>query len=396
MTSFSHSFGLKFAGVLALGISVVGCDPGDGSDDFAAAREAAAQGNYPLAVSHYEKGLLEAPRDVVARLEMATLALRQGDIERADEQLDLAGVDAAEDADLLELQAQVAWYKKEYAKAALLYGRLADDVKRSNEVRARAWSGLGVIASATGDAATRVAKSRTAFMRARLLNGRDAAACYNLGYLYRDIGYREAARDLFEVFVYLEKNDKSANGKVSPKAARTESRVLTSLKEEIRKSELTRPGMARRDSAKSASELKRAEKLMASKRVTDAIKAYQSAYAADQTSYTAALALAQAWEKAPAANAEKRTANEREAYKAYYAASQLRPSAVATLLSAGRLAMKLGNTLSAESIYSRVLAMNPINITALDGLIQAMQRNGHDDTASVYKVYKDWINKHHG
>jgi hypothetical protein len=54
--------------------------------------------------------------------------------------------------------------------------------------------------------------------------------------------------------------------------------------------------------------------------------------------------------------------------------------------------MKLGQWASAAEIYSRAIAANPSDISAIDGLIRALRKSGGKATiASAYQLYRESI-----
>jgi tetratricopeptide (TPR) repeat protein len=114
---------------------------------------------------------------------------------------------------------------------------------------------------------------------------------------------------------------------------------------------------------------------------------YEAAYKADVLSYPAALGLAKAWEKT-----DTTAAGSQRALDSYKAACSLRPGAIATFLAAGNLAMKLKQYATATELYSRAVAANPADISAIDGLIRALRNaGGQAKVADAYQRYRDTI-----
>ena len=119
----------------------------------------------------------------------------------------------------------------------------------------------------------------------------------------------------------------------------------------------------------------------------EALKGYQTAYAADPLSYPAALGLAKAW-----LQADTGRNGQTKALEAYKIACSLRPSAVSTFLAAGALAARLGYQAVAVQVYSRALAANPTSTEAADGLIRALRRVGSKTSlAQAYQRYRDLL-----
>jgi len=74
----------------------------------------------------------------------------------------------------------------------------------------------------------------------------------------------------------------------------------------------------------------------------------------------------------------------------------LRPSAVSTFLAAGALAMKIGAGAQAVEIYSRAVAADPNNASALDGLVRAFRKTGTKANlrlAADYDAYRQSLAK---
>ena len=71
-----------------------------------------------------------------------------------------------------------------------------------------------------------------------------------------------------------------------------------------------------------------------------------------------------------------------------------RPSAVSTFLAAGELAAKLGQHATALELYSRAVAANPADFSAIDGLIRALRKvGGRKDDADAYQRYRDSLSQ---
>lgn len=163
--------------------------------------------------------------------------------------------------------------------------------------------------------------------------------------------------------------------------------LIPALREDIARRAAECPGVERRNAEVSAAALLKAETAWKKGTFKTARVEYDKAYAADPLSYPAALGLAKAWEQTDATESGRI-----KALSYYQAACLLRPNAVSTFLTAGSLAMKLGRWASAAEFYSRAVAANPNDLTALDGLIRALRKvGGKEEVAAAYQQYRETI-----
>ena len=372
--SFSRSSALKCASAAVLA-AILGCGPNDGLKEFLAGKEAYGLRDLKKAETLFEKSLAAAPQDVDRLLFLARTALELGELEKAKDLVGRAAGNSDGDADVALLESQIAWHTKDYETAKKGFADVANDAKLDAAVRAQAWAGLGVVEMTCDNHHL----ARIAFLRALKLDRKNAAAWYHLGLLYRDgFRYLEAALEQFEIFVRLEEE-------ASPRVQKVQRTVISGLKEEIARAAADRPGADKRNSASCAASISTAEAAVKKGNFKQAREAYQKALAADPLSYPAALGLAKAWEKT-----DTTKDGQQKAFENYKIACTLRPSAVATFLSAGSLAMKLGLGLQAVEIYSRAVAANPNSPDAIDGLIRALRKTGgKEKVAAAYQSYRD-------
>ena len=371
--SFSQSSALKCASAAVLA-AVLGCGPGDGTREFEQGREAYGLRDLKTAERLFEKSVAASPQDVDRLLYLARTELELGELEKAKDLVGRAAANSDGDADVALLGAQVAWHTKDYKNAANGFSDIANDAKLDAAVRSQGWAGLGVVEMTCDNHHL----ARIAFLRALKLDRKNAAAWYHLGLLYRDgFGYLEAALEQFEIFVRLEEES-------SPRVQKVQRTVIPALKEQITRVAAESPGVAKRNSASCAAAIATAEAAVKKGNFKSAREAYQKALAADPLSYPAALGLAKAWEKTDA------TRNgQQKSFENYKIACTLSPSAVATFLSAGSLAARIGLWLQAVEIYSRAVAANPNSLEAIDGLIRALRKvGGKDKVAEAYQKYR--------
>ena len=361
----------------ALACVVVGCAPSDGSKELDLGRAAYEARDLKKAEKLFAECAKLAPGNADAPLYLARIKLDVGEMQAARSWIDKATQVAGDDVDVKLVSAQVAWHEGDYDKASAEFSSVADDTKLAPELRAQGWTGLGIVEMAK----ERQHRARIAFLRAIRLNRRDAAAWYHLGLVYRDkFGYLEAALEQFEIFVRLEAS-------ASPRVQKVLRTVIPALKEQIAREAASRPGVSKRDSAACAAELAKAEAAWKKGSFRSARDAYQAALTADPLSYPSALGLAKAWAKTDATKA-----GQAKSFENYKLACSLRPGAISTFLATGDLAVKLGYHAQAAEIYSRAVAASPTSITAIDGLVRALQRSGgHRDEARAYQLYRESI-----
>jgi len=364
---------LKCLAALALAAVVAGCEKDDGSADFAAGRAAFESRDLKRAVKSLAAGLERNPGNVDALVLQAQALVALGELPDAAAAIDRAVELAGSDRDVVEVAAQVAFYRKDYARTAALFRQLADSAEP--EVRSRGLTGLAIVdimqlGTSGSDMEEVRARARTRLLAAIRLDGRNAAARYHLGKLYRDaFGYNESAIDQFDLFVRLAKG-------VDDKVKRVQRTTIPDLKETIAREAAQRPGADKR----------KAEAAWAKQTFKTAKLRYNDAYVADVLSYPAALGLAKAWEKTDTSKP-----GQLEALKYYKIACALRPSAKDVHLHTGELALKLGQAAVAVETFSRAVAASPNDVTAIDALIRALQKAGRGKTAAVYQQYRATI-----
>jgi tetratricopeptide (TPR) repeat protein len=377
-----HKFGVKGVGKSAAVVAVcaavlAGCGPQDGQKEFAAAKTAYEVRDLAKADKLLAESLKFAADDVDILLYAARVKLELGELTAAREVWDKANALAAKDVDVQILGAQLKYHAKDYAAAKKVYAELAADEKLDKNVRAQALAELGVV-ECTED---NFDIARLAFLKAIRLDRRNAAARYHLGLLYRDgFGFNDAALEQFETFVRLEV---VADARVQ-KVQRT---LIPNLKEAIARQAAETPGAEKRDSAASAAALSKAEAALKKRDYKTAKKEYQKACEADVLSYPAALGLAEVWAKTDAS-----TAGQKKTLEYYRKACALKASAVRTFVTTGDLAYKLGSYATAVDSYSRAVAANPSDLSAIDGLIRSLQKvGGRKKDAVAYQAYRDLV-----
>lgn len=382
MTSFWRLSGLDVAlTAVAVVMLAAGCGPQDGSREFERGRAAFELKDYNAAAREFAKGLELAPGDLDARLQLAMSRRELGDVTGARDAVAGALALAGDDPTVLELKAEIDFLARDYDSAAKVWSTMAEDRSLAPAVRARAWTGLGIL-SATRSAAERTA-ARVALLKALKLDFRQQAAWYRLGRLYRDaFGFNAAALEHLQMFVGL--------GQASdPRVKDVLAVDIPALREQLAGVAAVRPGAARRDSAASSAALGRAQAALKAGKVDTAVAEYVTALKLDPLSHPAAFGLA----KARLRLAPKKGAADPQskALEAFVTACQLKPGDTETALAAGELAARLGQHATAVKIYSQALAYTRTNITVIDGLIRALRKAGRGSEAALYQGYRDFL-----
>ena len=357
-------------------LSIAGCGPNDGVGELELGKAAYEVRDLKKAEKLFDKSLSLAPQSVERLICLARVKIDLGELAAATDLAERAGAIEGDAVDVKLLLGQIAWHGKDYKRAEDCFSAVANDTKLGAALRAQGWSALGVV-KMTCDSPD---LARIAFLRAILLDRKNASAWYHLGLLYRDsFGYLEAALEQFDIFVRLEEE-------ASPRVQKVQRTVIPALKEQIAHVAADRPGASKRDSSSCATAIAKAEAEVKKGNFKAARQSYQAALAADPLSYPAALGLARAWEKFDATKA-----GQTRAFENYRIACSLHPSAVSTFVTAGALALKLGFHAQAVEIYSRALAANPNSLDAIDGLIRSLGKTNKASVAKAYQAYRNSI-----
>lgn len=377
MTNISRSFVHNRIILAVLLVALSGCGEEDGVDEIAAGRDAYAAGQLEKADRFYEESLAISSTNLSVLVESARIKLELGEIALADERIARAAAMAPNDLDIVELGAQIAYHGKNYDKAKRAYASMAGNRENTPAVQARGWAGLGVIEMTVNEND----RARISFLRALQLDRSNAAAWYHLGMLYRNsFGYLEAALNQFESYVRLEQH-------ADLRVQKVQREIIPELKDAISRAASERPGAAMRNSAKCSEELLKAEADWKKKQYKTAKSHYAAALKADPLSYKAAVGLAKVCEVS-----DTSVEGKKQTLEAYKIACRLRAFAVSTFIVTGDLALNLGQYATAVDLYSRAVAVDPTNITAIDGLIRSLRKaGGKGGIANLYQRYRESI-----
>jgi len=370
-------FALSFAAALAV---LAGCNPKDGVREYADGMAAYEAHSLEKAGKLFAKSLVYAPENVDALVMLARVQCDRGEMSEASETISKAVALAADSPDVALLDAEIALYAGDYARATSRFSGVANDEKLEPEARSLGWTGLGIV-EMTRD---RRDFARIAFLRAIRTDRRNASARYHLGLLYRgdSYGYLDAALEQFDIFVRLGET-------ADPRAMHAQRVIIPGIKADIARRAAERPGAQNRNAKAASDAIARGDAAMKKGNFKAARDEYAAAYKADVLSYPAALGLAKAWEKS-----DSTSAGRQRALDSYQAACSLRPGAVSTFLAAGELAVKLGQHATALELYSRAVAANPADLSAIDGLIRALRKvGGRGKDADAYQSYRDSLSQ---
>ncbi len=380
MTNSSPRYARDIVFAAALALLLAGC-AAKPEKELELGRNAFSTANYKAASGHFAKAIEGGLANVDALVMFARSEFALGRIDSAQSALQKAAVSNGGDVDIIELSAQLAFYKKDFAAAREGYSRLAYDSSLDAAVRSTGFAGLGVIEfmliGLNSTEHWHRHASRVHFLRALAFDRRNASARYHLGRLYRDsFNYLEHARDQFEYYVHLES---AADARVR----KVQREVLPALKEEIARNLAAVSSSSRSNPAECAAHLKTADIAYSSKKYESAAANYSKALKSDPFNYQARLGLARS--QANYGNVKKMR---EAALDSYLLACKIRPTATTVLLESAELANRLGKYATACELYSRALASNPSNDRAAQGLINMFLRTGDEKTAGVYSDYR--------
>ena len=377
MTNSLRQFALKGFAASALAVVLCGCGSNP-EKDYAKGREAFENADYKAAVECFSDVVENSPDNVDALVMLARSEFALGNLEAADAALKRIPSSGSDDVDVIELTAQIAFYRKDYKAAADAYKRLVMNPELDPSVRSIGWTGLGIVDFVKIDSEPESSRlsheARVKFLQAIMLDRRNSSAHFHLGYLYRDsFHFYDAAKEEFSLFVHIE-------SVVDERVRRVKNEVLPSLDDDIKKR--SRTNVSRIDTVGCASMLKKGDDFFKRPKYKDAADAYSKALKANPTSYQAALGLARSYVRLNRNRSDKEAA-----LKAYMTASKIRPYAIATHIEAAEFALRIGNTVTAVTLYSQALASSPTNQKAVQGLIDSLNKSGDVQSASVYRGY---------
>lgn len=375
-----RSFVPKFAFAVVAALGLIGCDPGDGSAERADGLKALELRQYKKAESLLVRACELDRGNVDTLLALARTRLALGDLDGAKSVVQEA-LQLRADSDVKLTLAEVLYHQRDFAAAAKQFADVAGNVGEPNVMRARAFTGLGIVEMS----ANRNDAARVAFLCAlRLDRKQNPSAFYHLGMLYRDgFDFPEAAIEQLELFARM-------TNAPADKVRKTLDVYLPQIRNTIAERAQQTAKASRRDSSASAAFCEKAEAAKKKGQFKTAQLRYRDALNADPLSAPAALGLA-------ACLARDTTPSGKEkAFAAYRLACLLSPKSCSTLLEGGRRALEQNQPLTAVKLYSRAMAVNPTKTDAIDGLIRAYGRvSGAEAKAAarIYQQYRDFLKR---
>ena len=377
MTNSLRQFALKSFAASLLSVILCGCGS-DPAKDYAKGKEAFDNADYKTAVECFTDVVENSPDNVDALVMLARSEFALGNLDAADAAIKKVSSSSADDVDVVELTAQIAFYRKDYKASADAYKKLVLNHDLDPSIRSIGWTGLGIIDFVKIDIEPQSARlpheARVKFLQAIMLDRRNSSAHFHLGYLYRDAFHcYDAAKEEFSLFLHLEKS-------VDDRVKRVKNEVLPSLEEEIKKRAQT--NVSRIDTVGCASMLRKGDDFFRRGKLKDAADAYAKALKANPASYQAAMGQARSYVRL-----NRNRSDREQALTAYLTACKIRSYAIATYIEAADFALRIGNTATAVRLYSQALAASPTSVKAVQGLIDSLTKSGDIQAASVYRGY---------
>jgi len=346
----------------------------DGSAEVAKGLEALAQHDSAAAAAAFTTATLKCETNFEAQVNLAMVQHQLGNIDNAAAAAAKALEICPESAEARLVDGQVAYLQKDYKRALADFAAVTGEKTLPAALRSEAWAARGVVELAQDIPDT----ARISFLRAMLLNRRNASAWYHLGVLSRDT-YRipEAACEQFQMAGRL----LDARDARAKKISRD---ILPALRKAIgSQPPATKLDLSKRDPAASAKLLADGKAQRQRNEITRATKTLTAAYKADPLSGPAALAYAQIRELRAKTSAEVD-----EVLVAYRTAIDQNPAAQTVYLEAARLAYKHGRWSTAVAIMDRAVAHDPENRQTLDLLVAALQKAGKNKQAEAWKTFR--------
>lgn len=346
----------------------------DGSADVAKGLEALAQQDPTAAVAAFTTASLKCETNFEAHVHLAMVRNQLGDVNGAAEAAAKALELRPDSAEARLVDGQAAYLKKDYRRALEDFTAVTSDKSLPAAIRSEAWSARGVV-----EMAQEIPESaRISFLRAMLLNRRNASAWYHLGVLSRDV-YRipESAHEQFQMAGrLLDARD--------PRAKKISRDILPSVRKTLNAANSAgKADLSKRDPAAATKLLADAKSMRSRKMVTMATKKIEEAFAADPLSGPVALEYARI--KTIRA---KTPADVDKILDAYGVAINHNPAAQAVYLEAAQLAYKHGRWSTTVAIMDRAVAHDPENRQTLDLLVAALQKAGKSKQAEAWKSFR--------
>lgn len=175
--------------VVVLSLYLVGCAKDDGAKDVENANVAMKEGRLEDAAEMFRSAASKNPTNFAARLSLALVNLRLGEIDKADKAISSALALDPDSAEAFLIEGQIAYERKEYSQSLSNFGAVSSEPSLPKSLRSKALVSRGVVNYVTSS----FEASRVDVLKSIALDPRNAAAWYQLGVLSRDSRYFEAS-----------------------------------------------------------------------------------------------------------------------------------------------------------------------------------------------------------
>ncbi|MGN0852013.1 MAG: tetratricopeptide repeat protein [Kiritimatiellia bacterium] len=377
--------------VALLAAGVAGCgedrpDPAlevvdDGTEDFEKGKTAFANNELKIAAGFFTDAAAKCETNFEARLQLALVNLRLGEVARANQAVAEALAICPESAEVRLVDGQVAYLMQDYARAVGDFNAVANAKTLPKRLQSEALAARAVVEIARQD----VDAARITLFRAKRLDPLNAAAWYHLGLISRDTyHFTEAALEQFQMAARL-------MGARDERARRLSRDVIPALRAQLQQAAAAKSGADRRDPGTAAKLIAEGESLRKRKRIRDAIRKFAEALKADPLSDKAALPYAELLGANVPRDAKAAAETVAKALEAYRTVIDQNPSAQAYYLQAARLAYKHGQYMQCAAIMDRAISHDPENKQTLDLLVASLMKTGKTKQAEMWKAYRQGL-----
>lgn len=335
----------------ACGLLACGCGS-DSSGQNALRKGMAAfnEKNYSAAITYLTRATQRIADSADLYYHLGCAHLEKGDLEPAAAAFNAALELNPRHGEALGGLGQVAYHKKDLAKAAATFRRalaadLSSDVAKASVLNALALTEQGL---------QHPDLARLYWIEAQLACPRYAPALYNLASLYRDAyNLREEALDQFELYVRItDKND--------PYLEKGQHNIKR-LRDNVERSRSEEMDALRRDPDAAAKLLHEGILAQSTKQLNKALKCYRDSLAADPLAFNAAFGMGMVY---------KKLGQRAEAIQAFKQASAINPVHQDCYQLAAELALQLKHYDDAEKILDRAIARSPKNAANADLMVR--------------------------
>lgn len=380
----------SLAALLAVGL--IGCggeeqpDPAlevidDGTEDFEKGKTALENNELKIAAGFFTEAATKCETNFEARLQLAIVNLRLGDVEGATAAASEALSVCPESAEALLVDGQAAYLKQDYARAVKDFNAVAQAKSLSKQLQSEALAARSVVEIAQKN----VDAARITLFQAKRLNPLNASAWYHLGLISRDTyHFTEAALEQFQMAARL-------MGARDERAKKLSRDVIPALRTQLQQAAVAKPGVDRRDPGAAAKLIAEGDALRKKKRIRDAIKKYAEACKTDPLSDKAALPYAELLAANVPRDAKAAAETVSKALEAYRTVIDQNPSTQAYYLQAARLAYKYEQYMQCAAIMDRAISHDPENKQTLDLLVASLIKTGKTKQAEMWKAYRQGL-----